>query len=144
MTDKRYADMTTIMQFCRIFSDQMHKCLKHTGMLDEGYSLRIWVGNYVGTDDIMKVTIELENNSLGIGTDEWKKSRMQQEMYEERGWFVHADPKAEVGSIPPEIRYEDRTKNGMEGKGKAGEKPYPPDGLWVSSRYDPSDVDSGV
>lgn len=144
MTDKRYADMVAIMQFSRIYTEQMHKCLKDSGMLDEGYHLRMWVGNFVGNDDIMKATIELENNTFEIGTEEWHKSRMDQEMFEERGWFVSADPKTEIGGIPPEIRIDNRTKDRVERKGKTGEKPYPPDGLWISSRYDPSDVDSGV
>lgn len=146
MTDKRYADMTTIMQFCRIYTEQMYLCLKHTGMLDEGYQLRMWVGSCddpMGYDT-MKTTIELENNSLGIGTENWHKNRMEQDLFEKRGWFVHDDPRTEVGGIPPEIRLEDRTKNDMEGTGKTGTKPYPPDGFWVSSHYCPTDVDGGV
>lgn len=146
MTNKKYADMTTIMQFCRIFSEQMYKCMKNAGLINEGFKLRIKVGRTdFGEDDIETSYIWLEKDILTSSSDEWANTRMYQTKLAGTEWKVSADPIAETGSLPPEI-YFSKDSGQTDGKtacGKATGKPYPPYDLWISACDDPVNVGGG-
>lgn len=145
MTDKQHEDMATIMKSCRIFSEQMHRCMEHSGLLEQGYQLTIWVGefNYYMNEEC---EIQLENNkTLKIGDDEWYKGRMHQTKYTETGWVNSCERYSKEEPIPSEVCTEERKpSDDRKGEGTDGTKPYPPDGFWVSSHYCPCDVDGGV
>lgn len=148
MTDKQYADMTTIMMFCRHFADQMHQCMKNAGLLEQEFTLNIRVGETkLFSGMVEKGSIELEQ-SITDNTANYYKNRMaQRRLLTNKGtinegrWIVDADPRAEEGSIPPMVIESKKAKADVsERTGSNSSKPYPVDGLWLSSRDDYSDV----
>ena len=141
MTDKQYADMTTIMMFCRHFADHMHKCMEDAGLLEKGFELEIRVGNKeLFSGKVQKCDICLERSILEVDTATYYKNRLEQRRFDEGGWFVDDDPKAEEGSVPPMVGIRKNDGDVCEGSGSSASKPYPVDGLWLSSRDDYSDV----
>lgn len=144
MKDKQYADMTTIMQFGRIFADQILLCMKHAGLLEPGFIFRLSVEKgYEGFEAFQRV--ELAKNFAEVPADEWEESAMAQFGYGEgREWSVYHDPKAEAGSLPTEVYFKQRSefRSRAEASRKAADKPLPPDGLWIS-RYDYDDPVGG-
>lgn len=145
MTDKQYESMTIIMQFCRIFSEQMYECMKNAGLIQQGYSLDIFIGNQeVYPDGSARKTADIHLDKSVYDSD-WDETRMNQSKYRGKDWIVYADPKAEVLSVPKSIdigeieRQEERTAVGRE----VASKPYPVDGLWIGNDYNSSDVDGG-
>ena len=140
MTDKQYADMTTIMMFCRHYADQMYKCLEDAGLIEQGFELNIRVGDLkLFSGKTEKCCIELEQDIM-TNTANYYKNRMAQRRMNEERWFVDADPKAEEGSVPPMVGLRKNDENVCKGSGNSANKPYPVDGLWLSSRDDYSDV----
>ena len=141
MTDKQYADIETMMMFGRIFADQMYQCLKNTGLLAEGYQMQLYVGQRVG--DIRNSFVEIEKNIVDVGYLNWKEESARHTRNEGEEWHVSFDPKAETGSVPPEVHIRKETRNVKETVGATANKPYPPDGLWIGSFNHDSDVDGG-
>ena len=134
MTQKQYADMHTIMACCRIFSDQMYKCLSNAGLLEQGYAIKMYIGDNNLFDGCTENEyIELEQSILEHDFETWDKGRMTQRIVNKGRWYVDVDPIAETGSIPPEVCYKERTD--LKRDSKSGGKPYPPDGMWLSA-YD--------
>ena len=140
MTKKQYMDMTTIMQFGRIFSEQIDKCLLHTGLKEQGYEFRINISEVDGRNFI---NVVLEQNALTMPIGEYEKNRMSQYKISNDDWRVNHDPITEAGTIPATIRAEEIRTAYAEAERKTGTKPYPPDGLWVNSRDNYCDVDGG-
>lgn len=144
MKDKQYADMTTIMQFGRIFADQILLCMKHAGLLEQGFHFSIRVEKGYGNDEAFQ-RVELEKSLNEVSHEEWQESAMAQFGYGEgREWSVYHDPKAEAGSLPTEVYFKQRSefRSRAEASRKAADKPLPPDGLWIS-RYDYDDPVGG-
>jgi hypothetical protein len=146
MEQKQYADMTTIMQFCRIFSDQMYRCLDHAGLIKQGYVLRIFVGDDFFDNKKETATIHLDQSINKVGYDNWLKDCMIQVKQDEKGWRVCHDPKAEAGNVPPVIVEVERKAKAtdMGRKTEGADKPLPPDGLWISNRDYDCPVDGGM
>ena len=127
MTDKQYADMTTIMMFSRIFADQMYKCLENSGLLKQGFILEIGVGK----------NFDLESGVLACDIDfckspeeeDWTESRMNQMRMKDGDWCVYSDPRAKAGDIPPEVRIRRTREVIPERARETASKPCPPDGL---------------
>ena len=142
MTDKQYADIETMMMFGRIFADQMYKCLKNTGLLAEGYQMELYVGQKVG--DLRNTFVEVEKNIADVGYPDWKKSSARHSKCEGGEWCVAFDPKAEAGSVPPEVHIRKESRTNKAAVGANANKPYPPDGLWIGSFNHDSDVDGGM
>lgn len=141
MTDKQYADMTTIMMFCRHFSDQMYKCMENAGLNEKGFELNIRVGNrelFSGKTE--KCDICFEQSILDVDRATYYKNRMEQRRMIGGGWFVDDDPRAEEGAIPPMVELRKTDEDVCKGTGSSASKPYPVEGLWLSSRDDYSDV----
>ena len=143
MTQKQYADMATIMQFGRFFAEQIRRCMENAGLMEQKYNfeLRITNGCYLDGEDVIKVQLEKAINSTE--PEEFNETSMEQYKFGRKGWFVHYDPIAEEGSVPSEVRISKARKTYAEAEGKTGSKPYPPDGLWISSRDYPADVGGG-
>ena len=141
MTNKKYDDMKAIMQFCRIFSEQMYTCLKNSGLLKEGYELHLRIGSLGKAITSM---LELENNNLGIGEDEWHENRMEQFKFSGEPWIVYDDPIAKRYSVLPVVKLQQAESEGTESHAddgaEDGEKPYPPFDMWISSADDHPDV----
>ena len=143
MTDKQYADMTTIMMFCRHYADQMYQCMKDAGLIEQGFELNIRVGDlklFSGMTE--KCCIELEQDII-TNTANYYKNRMAQRRMNEERWFVDADPKAEEGDIPPMVGIRKAEENVSKGTGSNPSKPYPVDGTWFSVWDDPPYVGGG-
>ena len=141
MNQKQYEAMQTITQCSRIFADSMYRAMENAGLFDQGYQLSVRVENFKDTFTI-KSRVELENNNLGIGTELWKKNRMGQTNWLELGWMVDDDPIAKEGTVPTMVGQ----KTAEDDRKAVGEKavhPYPPDGLWLSSRDDTPVLDGG-
>ena len=141
MTDKQYADMTTIMMFCRHFADQMYKCMENAGLNEKGFELNIRVGNrelFSGKTE--KCDICFEQSILDVDRATYYKNRMEQRRMIGGGWFVDDDPRAEEGAIPPMVELRKTDEDVCKGTGSSASKPYPVEGLWLSSRDDYSDV----
>lgn len=148
MTEKQYEDMTIISQFCRIFADQIRKCMENTGLLNEGFYLELSVRPSAVEARRDYSTVCIAKNLNEVGVDEWKATRMEQWKYDNEDWEVFYDPFAKSGTLPKEICYAERRSFeetlGEENCGAEGTKPFPPDGLWVSDRDNTCDVDGGM
>ena len=144
MTDKQYANMTTIMMFCRHYADQMYKCMEDAGLIEQGFELHMRIGDLdLWSGKVEKCDICLEQSIL---KDEAKyyRNRMEQRRLDEGRWFVDADPRAEEGDVPPMVVETKATaKNVSNGTGKNTSKPYPLDNTWLSVYDYPADVDGG-
>ena len=145
MTDKQYADMTTIMMFCRHFADQMYKCMENAGLNEKGFELNIRVGNrelFSGKTE--KCDICFEQSILDVDRATYYKNRMEQRRMIGGGWFVDDDPRAEEGSVPPMVvEVKATAKDVSKGTGSNSSKPYPVDGTWFSVYDDPPYVGGG-
>ena len=145
MTDKQHEDMTIIMQLCRIFSEQMYKCMKNAGLIEQGFTLGMNVGRmgYIN-NGYTPITSEINIDKASDAPD-WKETRMCQVKFSGEEWMVFAGPKAEIYSVPENVdigkidRQEERTAVGRE----VASKPYPVDGLWIGYDYNSSDVGGG-
>lgn len=145
MNSKRYADMATIMEFCRIFTEQIYKCMSNAGLLKDGYQLSLKVGRFdygFPEDAILTGSIELEKDPCMDDKVEWKQTRMDQMKFSGEEWEVYDDPKTEAGTIPQKvlIKY---GKSVRERVGETSSKPYPPYDMWISAYDDPADVGGG-
>lgn len=145
MTQKEYNQRLSMMEICRVFADQMSRCMDNAGLTKAGYKLTIEVGNEeYGTDGLLLSTVTLEENISDVGSEQWNRTQMCQMKLDGKGWFVHADPLAESGTVPPTINGKAKAgKNPVEGSGKNGTKPYPPDGMWFSTYDDHSALGGG-
>lgn len=131
MTEKRYADMATIMQFCRIFGEQMHKCLENSRLTEDGYYLRITVNGFVPSE---LVAVELTKHADEVSEKELEDTQMVQ-MMTKKGWWICNDPVRKPGGIPTVVKSVCEKKGRDETARAAREPAYPPDGLWVGADY---------
>jgi len=135
MTNKDYTQRQSMMEICRVFADQMHRCMDNAGLTKAGFKLTIEIGDEdYGTDGKLFSMVTLEEDISEVGSEQWNKTQMCQMKLEGKGWMIHADPLAESGDIPPAIHGKAKAgKDSVEGSGEDGTKPYPPDNLWLSS-----------
>ena len=147
MTVSEYNRRQCILQLCRIFADQMQKCMENAGLIKEGFHLNLHVGKEQYGDETEFCSVELEESINDVGSSQWEKTRMLQVKLEGKGWLIHDDPLAETGTVPVEPFTKETFDTGkmdsVEGSGKTGSKPYPPDGLCVGSRDYRADVGGG-
>ena len=141
MTDKQYADMATITMFGRIFADQMRKCLVNSGLWDKGFGISVDAFRTKCSDGFevtgaVRLIRGYDNDENDHDDD------MEQIQYFGERWAVCRDPKAETGSIPPEVHIKKQRDVG-ERTGKVETKPLPPDGLWVGADYNYPHVGGG-
>ena len=138
MTQKQYDDMATILKFCRIFADQMRICMKNTGLWDKGFLLTM---DCFRTDCSDGCVLDGAVRMFRRYDEESHHSEdMEQLSQEGKGWYVVHDPVAKTGSLPPDVKIEKCAKNVCKGSRKDATKPYPPDGMWISSYDDTPDV----
>lgn len=141
MNQKQYDDMTSIMQFGRIFSKAMRRAMENCGLLQKGYFLTV-SSEEIECDDGTVITGSVRLAKLFDGNNTDHSEDMEQLEYNGERWVVIYDPYAKTGSVPPEVRIE-RKADDSKRVAKASGKPYPPDGLWLSSRDDNPDVVGG-
>ena len=143
MTDKKYADMTTIMEYCRIWADQMYKCLQNNDLSD--FHIEMIIGNWKLENGNETSLIEFEKDIMTTPEDEYDSKRMSQmKMDDGKGWFVCHDPKAKAGTVPPTVRYIENKRTVCKAEGENTTKPLPPDGMWIGDPRNDPPVDSGV
>ena len=142
MNKEQYEAAHTILGFCRIFCDQMVKCMKNSGLDKLGYHLNIDFDPTKYEDGKVSLgRIGIEKNISEYGSGWWTEAFIQRHM-EDEGWVIGHDPYAESGISPENIRFpEDRDER--TGMAKKTEHPYPPDGLWISVYDYPPYVDGG-
>ena len=135
LTKEQYEAAHTILGFCRIFTDQMVKCMKNSGLDKMGYHLNISFDpvTYENSQvSIGRVGLEKEITVDG-GTEWWTSAFIQRHIVDE-GWVIGHDPYAEIGTLPEDIRYpEERIVS--KRMAEKTEHPYPPDGFWVGTDY---------
>lgn len=141
MTQKQYADMTTIMMFGRIFAEQMKKCLVNSGLWDKGFCFVVDsypTHSHVGdTSGSVRIFRQYDDDNVDHSED------MFQLLWDgEKGWRVVHDPIAETGSVPPEVHVTER-RDFAKRVGKYSSKPYPVDGMWISCHDDPPVLGGG-
>lgn len=146
MNGKQYETAQMIMQFSRIFADAMRECMEHSGLLDEGYQLRVNVQqqHLLSTGDTLLNTIYLDRDST-VRKDDFMVDQVCQFKDITKGWYVIDDPIIKSGAAPAEVRIGNAAAE-VYRAGKKPEKPFAPDGLWLSSRdnYDPVDCGGKV
>ena len=143
MTHKQYSDMTIIMEFCRIFADQMHKCMENAGLVKQGFRLHIEVGDVETGDGTQKCYVGLEQNFLDTPEEEYIKNRMHQVRNNAEGWKVLNDPISDTGAVPSVVR-SIKKEAGEPQERKATGTETPSDGLWISAYDDYLPVDGGM
>ena len=142
MTRKQYEAAQIIMQMSRTFSRAMYECMQNAGLLDEGYVLDVNVRKpyEVIKGTYLRCAVELCQD---VSIKEWLDNRMCVHDYVKEGWVVIDDPVVRSGCVPPDVRTAD-TAAEVYRAGKTAEKPFAPDGLWLSRYDDPCDVGGGV
>ena len=144
MNKKQYEDAHAILSFCRIFTDQMVKCMKNSGLDKLGYHLNISFDPVTYEDNQVSIgRVGLEKEITFDGSNEWWTSAFIQRHMVDEGWVIGHDPYAKTGTLPENIRYPEERDVSKRVAEKA-EHPYPPDGLWISIYDYPPYVDSGV
>ena len=143
MTHKQYSDMTIIMEFCRIFADQMYKCMENAGLVKQGFKLQIEVSDVEIGNDSQKCYVELEQNLLDTCEEEYIKNRMQQVRNNAEGWKVLNDPISDTGAVPSVVR-SIKKEAGEPQERKATGTETPSDGLWISAYDDTPILDGGM
>lgn len=140
MKKEKFESGQSIVDFSRIFADAMEECLKNSGLLEEGYKLRVIVERewqLPGMDRPISCTIDLESPD-----NDCRKSFVMHKS-NSKGWENIAKPKCDDdGTVSPEISSFEKAARVYKA-GKAAEKSFAPDGLWLSSHDDYRDVDSG-
>lgn len=143
MNKKQYEDAHTILGFCRIFADQMSKCLENSGLRDLGYHLEIDFDPHRFDDGTLSLSrVNLYKDLAEVGAREWWDSQFIQRHYEKKGWLICHDPYAETNSLPEDIRYPEN-RNISKRVAEKTDHPYPPDGFWVGADYCDSVLDGG-
>ena len=145
MTQKQYADMTTIMMFGRIFAEQMKTCLVNSGLWDKGFCLAVdthpVITQHGETSGSVRIFKSYSDENADH-SDDMYQMYWEKRWDEGKGWMVVHDPIAETGSLPPEVHIKER-RDFAERVGKYSSKPYPMDGLWISSHDDPPVLGGG-
>ena len=138
MKKEKFESGQIIVDFSRIFADAMEECLKNSGLLEDGYKLMVIVQNEwmrPNMDRPISCTIDLESPD-----NDCRKSFVMHKS-NSKGWENIAKPKCDDdGTVSPEISSFEKAARVFKA-GKKAEKPFAPDGLWLSSRDDYCDVD---
>jgi len=145
MNAEQYEKATVIMELCRIFAEQMHKCMNNAGLLKDGYTLQIHTGLHDKYTDgsVMTSRIVMEKCCLVTNEDEWERSMFMQLKFSGKEWMIDADPIAKTGSVPKGIGVSERIRTVSEGMAEVPSKPYPVDGLWIGSVDNDPVLDGG-
>ena len=143
MNREQYEAAHTILGFCRIFTDQMVKCMRNSGLDKLGYHLNISfdpVTYESGKTSIGRVGLEKEISDQG-GTEWWTSAFIQRHIVDE-GWMIGHDPYAEIGTLPENVRYPEE-RDVSNRVAKYSEHPYPMDGMWIGLDYNDPVLDGG-
>ena len=138
MKKEMYESAQSIMDFSQIFADAMNECMTNAGLLADGFTLKVIVQNprkVNGTDDVISCTIDMSGNGKSFNEVFIRHKNLQ------KGWEKIASPRCDDdGTVSPEISSFEKAARVFKA-GQKAEKPFAPDGLWLSSRDDYCDVD---
>ena len=141
---EEYEAAHTILAFCRVFVDQINKCLDNSGLRKRGFNVDLNFDTCKYEDGSVSIgKVELEKDVLSVNTDEWYRTKFTQRHYTDgRGWVIDRDPFAKIGTLPENVQY---PADGDVSKGMAEDSvhPYPPDGFWIGADYNRPYVDGG-
>ena len=137
----KYADMVTIMHLCRIFSEQMQRCLKNTGLWNDGFCISVDAyPTHCSDGTELTGAVRLFRGYDNPENDH--SDDMTQIHLFGKEWHICNDPIAETGTVPAKVSSKVRT-DFAERNGKYAAKSDPLDGLWISIRDYPPYVDGG-
>lgn len=136
MKKEMYEAGISVSDFSKIFADAMFECLQNSGLLEEGYRLYVEVCKPRKVcDSMLKAEVAIRKSNAEIDED------FIFQKIEGKGWETINVPRCNSGADPALSSFEKAAR--VFKAGKAAEKPFAPDGLWLSSHDDYRDVDSG-
>lgn len=148
MTQEKYDAIQAMMQFGRIFLDQMGRIMEHQGFDDEGWMMNVCIHKTYckETDETVYGTVQMFDVNQAMDNDSFmyrKNEFYTIKLGDGKGWVVAHDPVVKPGATPPEVRIR-KAETGVP-ESRKEEKPYPPfDGYWIGYFDCPDVVDSGV
>ena len=130
MNQKQFEAGKSISDLGKVFASSILPWIRSSGLYGNGYELTIHVGQpYVlESGDTLTATIHLENEK---GFSEG----FIYHHYLGKGWEKLHEPRV----LPDDVRKVEPDK-GYPRSGEEAEKPFAPDGLWISAYDDTPDV----
>ena len=128
MNKEQFEVARAIMELSKAFADQMRKSMVRSGLLEDGYTLRVNVFPQYAMDDgsILRNTVEVTNLTYEESFNAFE--------FLKKGWETIHEPKIDEGTTDAECKRDPESEK--DGAGTEAEKPLAPDGLWISSADD--------
>ena len=129
MNKEQFEVAQAIMELSKAFADQMRKSMIRSGLLEDGYTLRVNVfPQYAINDDnsILRNTVEITNLTYEESFNAFE--------FLKKGWETIHEPEIDAGTADAECKRDPESEE--DGAGTETEKPFAPDGLWISSADD--------
>ena len=139
MDQKQRDAMESIMTFGRIFADQITKCMMNAGLIKEDYRFYITIAPPVSKDRLSYAEVQLRQS---VGNPRWHETAMEHFRFGNERWKTYHEFGTEKMSIQ-ELAEPERGRVVSERVSENPDKPYPPDGYWISSRDDNPVLDGG-
>ena len=100
MKQKQYDAMQVITQCSRAFADQMKKCMKNAGLIENGFHLKVLIAPTESVTYKTYSEVELSEYITDVGEEQYITTCMEQFKLGENDWSVRHDPKAKAGTVP--------------------------------------------
>lgn len=128
MNKEQFETAQAIMELSKAFADQMRKSMVRSGLLEDGYTLRVNVFPQYAMDDgsILRNTVEVTNLTYEESFNAFK--------FMKKGWETIHEPKIDARTTDAECKRDPESKE--DGAGTEAEKHLAPDGLWISAADD--------
>lgn len=138
MDQKQYDAMDSIMTFSKIFADQITKCMINAGLIKEDFRFHLTIAPPISEERLSYEEIELRQP---VKNPRWYETAIEHYRFGNEEWRVYDCAKA--ARIVQEVAESKRTGNVSKRVAENPDKPYPPDGYWISSRDDNPVLDGG-
>ena len=128
MNKEQFEVAQAIMELSKAFADQMRKSMIRSGLIEDGYTLRVHVfPQYTLPDGTpLRNTVEITNGTYDESFNAFE--------YLKEGWETMHEPEIDAGTADAECKRDPESEE--DGAGTETEKPLAPDGLWISSADD--------